>query len=417
VWWVNKNLFLQREEMSTTEPHGQWFDEARLGLFIHWGAYSVAGRGEWVMNRERIPLDEYREEYVKNFKAEKFDPDQWAQLALDAGMKYVVLTTRHHDGFALWDTKTTDYNAAKLGPERDLIMPYAQSMRKYGLKVGLYYSVADWSHPDYPAFERDWPQGWASEEARQRFVNHYHAQLEELMTQYGTIDLLWYDGCTPQPLDGDVINTKIKQWQPGIMINARNGEPCDFAISEKSLKAKDGRWEACFNVNDSWGYHRGATQWKTPKEMILMLLETAKNAGNLLLNLGPLPCGTMPPEGVTSLQQVGQWLKTNGEFLSNSSRSPFTWNNCSIVTTKDNHVYLHLHRDPGEVYCFADLANKVKCVTQLDNGKQLAFKQQDDRLFITGFTPPDAQTITTIRVEVEGSPQTVKTQTSFWIMD
>ena len=332
-------------------------------------------------------------------------------------MKYVVLTTRHHDGFALWDTGTTDYNAAQIGPKRDLIEPYVEALREHGLKVGLYYSVADWSHPDCPAFERDWPQEWVREEARKRFVSYYHAQLQELMTQYGQIDLLWYDGCTPQPLDGDVINTKIKQWQPGILINARNGEPCDFAISEKSLKAKEGRWEVCFNVNDSWGYHQGAQMWKSFKEMLLMLLETAKNAGNLMLNLGPMACGTMPPQGVNSLKAVGQWLKANAELLPESTRSPFTLNNCSIVTTRGNCVYLHLHRDPGDEYCFADLANRVIIVTQLDNGKVLEFTQHADRLFITGYTRPDAQHITTLRVEVDGEPKTLKQQTSCWIMD
>ena len=148
-----------------------WFNEARYGMFIHWGAYSVAARGEWVMNRERIPLDEYTHRYVDRFAAERYDPAAWAQLARAAGMGYVVLTARHHDGFALWDTQTRPFNAAKLGPKRDLVRPFVQAVRDAGLRVGLYYSVADWTHPDYPGpFERDWPTGWRDQAARRRFA-------------------------------------------------------------------------------------------------------------------------------------------------------------------------------------------------------------------------------------------------------
>lgn len=398
-------------------PQTDWFDEARLGLFIHWGPYSVAGRGEWVMNRECIPFEEYRDQYACNFRTEKYDPEQWARIAMDAGTKYVVISTRHHDGFALWDTRTTDFNAVQIGPKRDLIRPFVETMRRYGLKVGFYFSVADWSHPDYPPYERDWPEAWADEAARMRFVNHYHAQLQELMTGYGKIDLLWYDGCFPQPLDGDAINTKIKQWQPGILINERNGAPSDFAICEKTLSPKDGRWESCFSLNDTWGYNPGATEWRTPKQLIMMMLETAKNAGNLLLNVGPMPCGTIPPPAVERLHALGTWLRKNGEFLPNSSRSPFTWNNSSLVTTRGDCVYLHIVRYPGDKYCFADLVNPVLRVTQLDTGKELAFRQDGDRLFITGYSNPGSDTVLTLKIEVQGTPETCRKQQSFWIVD
>jgi alpha-L-fucosidase len=164
-----------------------WFEEARYGMFIHWGPYSVAARGEWVMNRERVPAEEYTARYVEKWCAENYDPTEWAQLAKDAGMGYVVLTTRHHDGFALWDSKVTDFNAAKLGPQRDLLVPYVEAMRAAGLKVGFYYSPASWTHPDYPGpFFRDWPseQDWPSEEARQRFIQYYRSELKELLTHH-----------------------------------------------------------------------------------------------------------------------------------------------------------------------------------------------------------------------------------------
>lgn len=183
----------------------KWFQEARYGLFIHWGAYSQAARGEWVMNRERIPLEEYRNCYVKSFKAEHYDPADWMKKALRWGMKYAVLTTRHHDGFALWDSKLNPFNAVNLGPGRDLVAPYVKAVREAGLKVGLYYSPASWTHPDYPgAYFRDWPgeKDWKSEAHRRRFIEYYRAELKELMTGYGKIDYLWFDGCIPENIDG-----------------------------------------------------------------------------------------------------------------------------------------------------------------------------------------------------------------------
>ena len=253
-----------------------WFHEARYGLFIHWGAYSTAARGEWVMNRERIPLEEYTKKYVDPFTAANYDPRQWARVAKDAGMKYMVLTTRHHDGFALWDTKTRDFNAARLGPKRDLVRPFVEAARAEGLKTGSYYSVADWTHPDYPGpFFRDWPREFKDEVSRQRFIKYYRAQLEELFTQYGPIDILWYDGCIPGPLDGAETNARIKKLQPHVLINERNGEPFDFRCSEQSLKAKEGAWEACMTLNENWGWHAGDSNWKSASDMIRMLVTTA----------------------------------------------------------------------------------------------------------------------------------------------
>ena len=195
-----------------------------------------------------------------NFLAEHYEPAEWAALAVESGMKYVVLTTRHHDGFCLWDTDTTDFNAAKLGPKRDLVRPFAEAMRAAGLKVGFYYSFADWHHPDYPdAYARDWPDGWRDESSRRRFVAFVRAQLEELMTNYGTVDILWYDGCLPGPTDGAEVNAHIKSLQPDILINERNGPPYDFEVSEQVIRAAEpGKlWEANPTLNDNWGYHPG----------------------------------------------------------------------------------------------------------------------------------------------------------------
>jgi alpha-L-fucosidase len=386
-------------------------------MFIHWGAYSVAARGEWVMNRERIPLAEYRDKYVRNFTAERYDPATWVELAKAAGMKYIVLTTRHHDGFALWDTKTSDFNAARLGPKRDLLRPFVEAVRAGGLKVCLYYSGADWNHPDYgEAYARDWPERWHNESARKRFVAYNLAQVEELLTNYGHIDVLWYDGCIPQPLDGEALNRRAYELQPHILLNERMGEPCDFRCSEQSLREHAGPWESCMTLNRNWGYHAGDEDWKPSREVIHMLVTAASRGGNLCLNVGPRADGTIPEPSERILREAGDWLRRNNEFLPNSDRSPFLWNNSSLVSTKGNRIYLHLFHSPGAEFCWAEPANRVLRASLLDGGAELPFTQTGPRVIIRNLPVPLPDPIaTTIVLEVEGAPAPATKAGPFWI--
>ena len=398
----------------------QWFNEARYGMVIHWGAYSVAARGEWVLNREMIPYNEYIEKYVKNFKAEKFDPREWVKLAKKAGMKYMVFTTRHHDGFALWDTKTTSFNSVNMGPKRDIVREYAEAVREGGLKLGFYFSAADWSHPDYPGpYYRDWPSLWKNEESHQRFREYYNAQLAELMSNYGKVDLLWYDGCIPDMGDGREINAMVKKMQPHILISDRNGEPWDFKCCEQAIRppAHGIAWEACMTHNDNWGYHAGDMHYKSAQDVVRMLTETAAGAGNLLLNVGPRADGTIPEEAAKILMDVGRWLDKNGEFLAGSSRSPFThFVNFGRLTTKGNKVYAHLFYSPGEELCIAEIKNKVLSVSYLDTSENISFAKEGNRLLLRGLQASLKDDIaTTIVVEVEGIPEPVVPQTTFWI--
>ena len=394
-----------------------WFHEARFGMFIHWGAYSVAGRGEWAYNRERIPQAEYVDRYVNAFTAERYDPAAWAALARAAGMKYMVLTTRHHDGFALWDTATRDFHAGRLGPRRDLVGPYVKAARAAGLRVGLYYSPADWTHPDYPGgYERDWPTAWPDEAARQRFIAYYRAQLRELLTRYGTIDMLWYDGCIPSPLDGEATNAMVRELQPDILMNDRMGKPCDFECSEQAIRPKDGPWEACMTLNDNWGYHAGDEAWKSPAQVIHMLITCAKDGGNLLLNVGPRGDGTIPEPSVRILQEAGRWVARHGEFLPNSGRSPFTWNTSGLVSVRGRCVYLHLFKDTGAEFCWAELKNRVLKATAVGTGRPVAFRQDGARLVLQGLPVPRTEPLaTTIRLEVDGDPEPLTRQGTFWI--
>lgn len=393
-----------------------WFEEARFGMFIHWGAYSVLGRGEWAANRERIPFAEYRDKYAKKFKAEEFNPRGWARLAKTAGMKYVVLTTRHHDGFALWNTATSEFNAKKIGPRRDLVAEFAEGVRAEGLKVGFYYSGADWYHPDYPdAYARDWP-AWSDEAARLRFVAYYREQVRELMSNYGRVDILWYDGCLPCPLDGRETNEMVYRLQPEILINERLGEPFDYRNCEQTIHAKEGVWEACMTLNASWGYNAGDRRWKSAREAIILLLTAAGQGGNLLLNVGPRASGEIPAESAKILRRVGKWLRANGEGVYGTQRCPLTWNYCCIPTCKGNTVYLHFWSDPGTEFCYAELANKILSVRYLDGGKPVRFRQKDGRLFLSGLPErlPDPD-ITTLAIEVEGAITPIAAQKTFWI--
>ncbi len=395
-----------------------WFREAAYGLFIHWGPYSVGGRGEWIMNRERIPLAEYAECYSAAFKAERYDPVAWARLAREAGMGYVVLTTRHHDGFCLWDTATTPANAARTGPGRDLIAPYVAALRQEGLRVGFYYSVADWSHPDYPdAYARDWPQGWRDEAARTRFVAFYRAQLEELLTRYGKIDILWYDGAIPDPLDGAETNRRVRELQPDILINERLGDPCDFRNAEQALAPKDGVWEACVTLTSgSWGYHPDGQERKTPKQLLEWLIGAVKAGGNLLVNVGPRPDGTIPDEETTTLRAVGAWLQRNPDWFRSADRAPFSWFTSGALTCKGNHVYLHLLRWSGDRFTVAEVANRVLAARILATGQAVRFKQHaDGRLELSGLPASADALCTTVALTIDGTPRALRHQSSFWI--
>ncbi len=402
----------------TDAPDLAWFHAARYGMFIHYGPYSVAGRGEWVLNRERIPYPEYERLYIDPWQAEHADPRAWARLAKASGMGYVVLTTRHHDGFALWDTATTSFNAARRGPRRDLVAAFVEAVRAEGLRVGLYYSVADWSHPDYPgAYHRDWPISgtWRDGASRLRFIAYYRAQLEELMTHYGSIDMLWYDGCIPGELDGVVTNRRMRELQPSMLINERLGQPCDFHISEQSLEAKSGPWESCLTLNDNWGWHAGDCNWKDGTAIIRALVTAAGRGGNLLLNIGPRGDGTIPQPSVDALQQAGHWLARHREFLPDLGRSPFGWNNSALVTVRGSSVYLHLFCNPGTSFCWPELANPILGVHLVPDGTPLPWAVDGHgRLTISGLSARDP-IATVIRIDVTGVPTPRTAQGTFWI--
>ncbi len=297
----------------------QWWHEARFGMFIHWGLYSVLGRHEWVMENEGIPVSDY-EPLAKRFQPQPNAARAWAKLAKQAGQKYMVMTSKHHEGFCNFDTKLTNYCAPKQGPGRDLVREYAEAARAEGLRFGFYYSLMDWHHPDGARCA-------ANEDARKHFVDYTHGLIRELLTNYGKVDVLWYDVSWPLDARGwesERMNKMVFDLQPDIIVNNRNALPGDFSTPEQKIVAdQPGRaWESCMTLNESWGYHHADDAWKTPKTIVRNLVSCAHDAGNYLLNIGPKPDGSIPEESVRVLQEVGQWTSRNAESIHTQDRRP-----------------------------------------------------------------------------------------------
>lgn len=379
-----------------------WFRQARYGMFIHYGLYSLLGRHEWVMCYERIPFTEYRK-LAERFSPETLDMNRWAETARDSGMRYMCLTTRHHEGFALFDTKASDFNSVRTCG-RDLVKEYVEACRRHNLRVGLYYSVADWGDNGFLAGPKKDPSGW------KRFVDTAHKQLAELMSNYGKIDYLFYDGCPPPETWGcREINKEIRRLQPDILISDRCGLEEDVRSAEQYTIADPGRlWESCMTMNQSWGYNYGDRNWKTPVEVVRTLLTCAHNGGNLLLNVGPRFDGTIQQEAMEILQVVGEWLKRNGEAVYGTEPHPFDYADMKLSTSKGNIAYIPLHHYHGPETTVAGLGNRIKSVTILSTGEKIDYRQDGNRVFITGLPekPPDLL-FTVLKMELDGKPRGV----------
>jgi len=386
----------------------RWFCDARFGMFIHWGAYAVAARGEWVMCDERIPFEQYKGMCADAFDPVHYDPRQWVELAQRAGMKYMVLTTKHHDGYCLFDTETTDYNAVKGTPGRDLVAEYVEACREAGMRIGFYFSLVDWSHPlwrkhcDIGNIETWRP---AFPDADQREHNEYvHRQVRELCTNYGPIDLMWYDGCRQgaEAMESEKLNAMVRELQPGIMINNRSGLPEDIDTPEQRVQASDeGRaWESCMTMNMSWGYHAGDNLWKPTTEILRLLFQCATGGGNLLLNVGPKADGTIPAESVLRLEEVGRWLADRGEALYGTRRGPGPvhagWRRFCYSTRREGVVYIFMPRYPGGTFEIFPEGEKIRAASLLGEGRDLEVATKKDRVVLTGLPEQCASSLFSI---------------------
>ncbi|MDD4060168.1 MAG: alpha-L-fucosidase [Kiritimatiellae bacterium] len=331
-----------------------WFDEARFGMFIHWGLYAIPARGEWALWNEKIPTEVYNRLADAFCPPEDFSPEEWVVLAKRAGMRYAVLTTRHHDGFSIYDSLVNPFNSVKTAAKRDFVAEFVAACRKHGLRIGLYHSVMNWQFRSTLTGPLEDPEDWNA------MVEESHAQVRELMTNYGPIDLLWYDGAmVPGGLNparhwrAVELNRMVRELQPHILINDRAHLPEDFSTPEQEIVAPPAgrRWESCMTMNGSWGYTADDTDFKSPETVIDCLVRCARFGGNLLLNIGPKPDGSVPEESVKILETLGDWMRANGDSIHASQRTAFTEANhvAGPATQNGNEIYLHLRDRVGDV--------------------------------------------------------------------
>ena len=405
--------------MIAYEERIKWFHKARLGIYVHFGLYSLTGRGEWTMYSERIPAKEYAR-LADDFLPEEGCVQEWVNAAKSAGANYIVLTTRHHEGFCLFDSKVSDFTSVKLGPRRDIVREFVDAARKAGLRVGLYYSLLDWRFPGYFEPEK-YPQ------SREALVRQAHEQVRELMTNYGKIDLLEYDGGWDSKLKGKrddwaafwkakELNAMVRSLQEGILINERAGTEEDIETPEQVVRSgKNKVSESCMCIGDScaWGYTRFNPNWKTPEQLIQYLIAAAQCGGNYLLNIGPDPRGRIRNEELERLQALGAWLKVNGEAVYDSRSCPLIGashpgtvdlNLQGPFTRKGNTAYWCIFRWPGKTATAIRVGTKVKRVTLLATGEEFPFEQSESgRLKIHDLPafPPDSL-CSVIKIEFEG---------------
>ena len=373
--------------------NAKWFEDARYGMFIHYGLYSILARGEWVMNRERISLREMKE-LAGQFNPCNFNAEHICDLAVNAGMRYVNLTTMHHDGFRLYDTELSDFNSMHYCG-RDLVEEFVTAARDRGLKIALYHSLNNWyDQPDaVDALEK--------EDNYEEFITATHARIKELITRFNPVDILWYDGWWPfnaEKWRGKEMNEMIHQIQPHILFNGRNGLSGDFGTPEGHISAPDPwrPWEACMTLNDHWGYHRGDNNWKSPNAVIDMLTKAAQGRGNLLLNIGPLGDGSIPVQSVEIIETVGKWLEKHGECIFDTDIFTFglmsreghngDFNSNGPFTVKGKSLYQIVRYWPGSELVIAGLNTKVEQVTLLANNEEntCEFTQTKDKITVTG---------------------------------
>ena len=360
------------------EQRVQWFKEARFGMFIHWGLYALPARGEWVCSIERMPESEYLP-YFRSFAAPDFDPKAWAKAAKAAGMKYAVLTAKHHDGFCLFDSQYTDYKATNTPFGRDAVREFLDAFRAEGLRVGLYYSLLDWHHPDYPhadAHHPDREQPGVTNEGRDfdRYLDYMHAQIRELCTNYGKIDIFWFDFSYDQMKGEAWRATKlvrmVRSLQPGVLIDNRlegsgegfgsllSGAPSkysgDFVCPEQIIppqgiqdaNGRDVTWEACVTMNNNWGYCAQDHCFKPASMLIRKLVECVSKGGNFLLNVGPDERGRIPAESQAILKEIGQWMDKNGESIYGCGKAGIPKPEYGRLTRRGNTLYYHLMDAP-----------------------------------------------------------------------
>jgi alpha-L-fucosidase len=383
-------------------PEHAWFAEARLGLFVHWGLYSLAARHEWVMSREHIPPEHY-ERYLRYFEIDRYDPRAWARAAKAAGMRYAVLTTKHHDGFCLFDSALTDYTVMATPYGRDAVAEFVDAFRAEGLRIGFYHSLLDWHHPDFPVDVhhplRDHPDvaRLNAERSMERYRSYLHGQVRELLTGYGVVDYLFFDFSYPERSYGDLAGKGAADWgsaellamvrklQPEIVVNDRLELPGDLVTPEQyqpsgPMLGPDGEplaWEACQTLNGSWGYDRDNHDDKPVDLLVRMLVDGVSKGGNLLLNVGPTGRGELDPRARQALAGVGEWMDRHSRSVHGAGPSTFTAPPDCRYTQRGDRLYVHVFSWPLGHLHLPGLAGRVVYAQLLADASEVAIEELD----------------------------------------
>ncbi len=385
-----------------------WWTDARFGMFIHWGLYALPARHEWVKNNERMTNEQYQK-YFEEYNPDLYNPKEWARMAKEAGMKYVVLTAKHHEGFCNFDSKFTDYKSTNTKFGRDVVKEYVEALRAEGLRVGFYYSLIDWHHPDY-TIDRVHPQRQESDSAYTRlnkgkdmakYREYLKNQVRELLTNYGQIDVIWFDFSFPgkngkgkDDWDSEGLLKMVRQLQPNIIVDDRldlkdKDYGWDFESPEQYKVEKwperNGQkvyWETCQTFSGSWGYYRDETSWKNPAQLLELLIESVGKGGNLLLNVGPTARGLFDYRAQDRLKAMGEWMKYNNRSIYGCTEAPAEFvapaNTLLTYNAKTKRLYIHLLAYPMGNLKMKNMADKIKYVQFLHDASEIKYRSGKD---------------------------------------
>jgi alpha-L-fucosidase len=379
-----------------TDGDTSWFVHDRFGLFIHWGIYALPARHEWVKNKERIDDAAY-DKYFRHFDPDLYDPALWAEAAANAGMKYFVVTTKHHDGFCLWDSALTDYKATETPYGKDILRPMVEAFRAKEMKVGFYHSLLDWHHPDYTVDMhhpmRDNPEQIEANAGRDfaKYTEYLHGQTRELLTQFGKIDILWYDFSYKdkgkEAWQSERLLKLVRELQPGIILDDRLD--LDYGWDIKTPEQYQPRewvringqpvvWEACQTFSGSWGYYRDEESWKSIDQLVQMLIDSVSKGGNLLLNVGPTGRGEFDERALDRLSGIGEWMRRHHRSIYGCTQAPDEFQapkDCRLTyNARTRRLYVHVFAWPYKHLHLSDLAQKVEYAQLLNDASEVKMR-------------------------------------------
>lgn len=405
----------------------KWFVNDRFGMFIHWGIYSAAARHEWIKNYERIKDEDYQK-YFDHFDPDLYNPEVWAQEAANAGMKYFVVTTKHHDGFCLWDSEFTDYKAPNTPAGRDLIRPMVDAFRGQDMKVGFYHSLIDWHHPQFTVDglnpRRDDVEYREANKDRdmRKYVEYLHSQTRELLTKFGKVDVMWFDFSYPgsdwgwskgkgrDDWQSEKLLKMVRELQPHIVLDDRLDLPegWDVKTPEQYQPREwlhvDGKpvvWEACQTFNGSWGYHRDNLDWRSTDELVRTLIDTVSKGGNLLLNVGPNARGEFEPKALDRLRGIGEWMRLHGRSIYGCTQSDFTAPQDCRFTQNGKRLYLHLLSWPYKQVHLEGMAGRVEYAQLLNDASEIKRRELDPNAQVENMTQAGKQGMLTLDLPVQ----------------